>query len=453
VLRSPSFTWFNPGDRRVGFVLCVVLLGTLCTTLAYAIGTGKYVIAGALLVLALIPLLLVVALKRPYVFPYALFILLVPFENIVFINGVGTLSKLLAAVSALFIIIHAARSGRLSSPPLAVVLWLIYLAWASLSLLWTLNAANAPAAAIQTATIVLFYALLAVAPIEARDLSVICGAILVGGILVTVYGAYLVHSSPSVVVEGRAFIGVGSRKIDPNEFGNQLLAPLALALAGLLNARGRAVVWASLATAAILVSGMLLTISREALIGAVIVLIVSVWFSRHRLLGFAIGVPAIVAIPLLFPSILERMAEAPVTGGAGRISVWAVGVQAFAHQPWLGWGIGSAIEAYNRTYLAVYQSDVVGWNRPPHDTLLRAGMELGVIGLVLCAAAYTAVYFQLRGIVPGDRLYPLKIALLATLCGFTFVSFLIDVGSAKYVWVVIAAVAQLRTVAQVRTVR
>jgi O-antigen ligase len=413
--------------------------------LAFAIGAGKYGTAAALFVLALLPLLLVVAMQRPYVFPYAAYVLVVPFDNIVFINGVGTLAKLLAAASALFILIHAARSRRLSSPPLAVVLWLAYLAWSIFSLLWAANLVDAPTVVIQTATIVLFYALVAVAPVEDRDLLVICGTIVAGGILATAFGTYLVHSSPSVTdVEGRAMIGFAGRKLDPNDFGNQLLAPLALALACLLNARDPRVVIASLAVVGVLISGLLLTISREALLAAIIVIVVSIWFSRRRFLGFAISIPTVIAIPVLFPSILQRMAAVQETGGAGRTSIWAVGAQAFAEHPWLGWGIGSWSAAYNHA---------MGWDVPPHSTLLRAAMELGVIGLVLCAAAYCAVFLQLRGIGQGDRIYPVKIALLASLCGLGFISFFIDVGSVKYVWVVLGAVAQLRTVALIREVR
>jgi O-antigen ligase len=453
VLRSRSLARFHLGDRRVALALFAALLVVACAAVAYAIGTGDYVMAASLLALGCVPALLVVAVRRPYVFPYALFVVLVPFDNLLFIGGGETLTKVFAALSAAFIMLYVVRSGRLSPPPLAVALWLSYLGWCVLSLLWAADSVHAPPAAVQTATVVLFYVLLAVAPVGDRDFFIICGAIVAGGVLATAYGMYFVHSSPSMLVDGRAVLRVGSHMIDPNDLGNALLAPFALALAGALNGRTPKVVVASLATVAILVCGMLLTISREALIGAVIIAAVSIWLSRARLLGFAIGIPAVVAIPFLVPSIAQRMAEAWATGGAGRTSIWAVGLQAFTQRPWLGWGVGSWSEAFDSTYISVYQHYVTGWDRPPHDTLLRAGMELGVVGVLLWTAAYLAAFFQLRGIVPGDRLYPVKIALVASLCGYWFVSFFIDMAFPKYLWVVLGAVAQLRTVARGRAAR
>ncbi|MEA2665829.1 MAG: hypothetical protein QOI11_2773, partial [Candidatus Eremiobacteraeota bacterium] len=109
-----------------------------------------------------------------------------------------------------------------------------------------------------------------------------------------------------------------------------------------------------------------------------------------------------------------------------------------------------AIEAYDRNYLAVYALVHQSWGRPPHNTPLHILLELGLVGLLLAGLAYATTFRQFAGIRRGDELYDLRVALTAALLALGFVSLFIDLANYKYLWVVLVAIAQLRSVAQAR---
>jgi exopolysaccharide production protein ExoQ len=454
VLRSPSLRAPDLGDRRTRLVLGTTVLGALIAAFVYTIGTGDMRLTLLVAGLAVAPALLVLALKRSYLFPYGLYVVLVPFDNMLKIgNGTGTLTKLLGIASTIFIIIYAIRRKGLNQPPLALYVWLGYLAWTMITIIWSSVPEEGLIDAQQTISLVGMFAVLAVAPVEERDVRAICACIVFGGIASSIYGMYLLHEAPQVVGGtdyGRLMINVDNRTIDANHFANAMLAPIALCLVALLNARRLSVIVGSLAGLGILIAGVVMSLSREAFLGFILLIAVVVAFSKRRVLGALIGIPILVLTPLLVPAIGKRMTDAAATGGAGRTSIWQVGWVAYQQHPWFGWGAGSFIEAYDRMYLRVYQAYNAGWGRASHNTLIHAAVELGLVGLVLIVVAYGASFRMLRGIRRGDPLYDLRVAFTASLVAVAFVGIFIDVANYKYMWVLLSTAAQLRTVVRAR---
>jgi len=267
---------------------------------------------------------------------------------------------------------------------------------------------------------------------------------------------YLLHDAAQSMMgdAGRIMINVDNRSIDPNHFANALLAPIALSLTSLLHARKPVTVLGSLFALTVLTAGVLMSLSREALLGCILIVLVTVWFSKRRALGVAIGLPLLLLTPVLFPQIGVRMSDAFSTGGAGRTSIWHVGWMAFQQHPFIGWGAGGFASAYDRYYLTVFQMYNAGWSRASHNTLIHAAVELGAIGLVLMVIAFVSSFRQFRGIMRGTPLYDLRVAFTASLVALCFVAVFIDLANYKYVWVVLTTIAQLRTVARMqRSVR
>jgi O-antigen ligase len=444
-LRRPEFA-----GGRLELALAAVVATVFLLGLAFAVGTGDYVRAALLGGFALLPFFVALALKRPFLFPYGLYVLLVPFDNMLLIPGAGTLTKLLGMISIACIVVMVLRKKKISRPPLAVAFGLAYLAWDVCSLMW---APDLPAGFLDATTmcsLVIMYALLAVAPVSERDLRLICALLVLGGVAASLYGMALLHGSAGTAGDyGRLMIDVDNRRIDPNHFANSLLAPLALAVVGLLHARRPATLLVSAVSVAILAAGIAITLSREALLAVALIALVLILFSKRRVVGFAIAIPLLAAVPVFIPSIGARMVEAASTGGAGRGFIWHVVWRAVQQHPLFGWGVGGALEAYDRNYLAVYQlGSTQGWTRPPHNTPLHMLVDLGVVGLVLVVAAYLTTFRQFSGIGRADRLYDLRVALTAGLIALGFISLFIDVANYKYLWIVLATTAQLRTVAR-----
>lgn len=454
MLSTGSFSRPDFSDRRTRLSLGIAVMGALIAAFVYTIGTGDIRLTVLVAFLAIAPALLILALKRSYLFPYGIYVVLIPFDNMLKISGSGTLTKMLGVLSTLFVIIYAFRRKGLNAPPLSLYLWLAYMAWLLLSLLWTPDLPNGLIDAQQSVSLILMYAVLAVAPVEERDLRAICACIVFGGIASALYGMYLLHDQPIAQTiggeAGRLMINVDNRTIDANHFANAMLMPIALSLVALLNSRKPLVILGSIAALAILFAGELMSLSREAMLSCAVIVAITVFRSRRRLLGFIVGGSVIGLVPIFVPTVMQRMTDAFKTGGAGRTSIWDVVLLAYKQHPFFGTGAGGSIDAYDRMYLQVFQFYNAGWSRPPHNTPMQIALELGVVGLVLILGAYFLTFRQLREIRQADSLYDLRVALGASLIGLGICSLFIGLATYKYFWLALSTTAQLRTVARSR---
>ena len=451
----PSSSILRPdlSDRRTRLSLGLAAMGALAAAFVYAIGTGDVRLTVLVAGFAIAPALLVLALKRSYLFPYGIYVVLIPFDNMLKISGAGTLTKMLGILSMLFIIVYAFRRKGLNAPPLTLYVWLAFLVWSLISMFWTADVANGLSTVQSMMSLILMYAVLSVAPVEYRDLRAVCICIVLGGIASSFYGMYLLHDQPVLATgsdPGRLMINVDNRTIDANHFANAMLTPIALCLVAVLNSnRPRTIIGALLALG-VLFSGQLMSQSREALLASVVILGVTIAYSKRRVIGVVIAGVVVALVPIFAPNMGQRLADALTTGGAGRTSIWAVALHAFQQHPFIGWGAGGSIEAYDRGYLSIYQAYNAGWGRPPHNTPLQAAVELGVVGLVLILAAYFTTFRQFKGIERGDRLYDLRIAFTAALIALGICALFIGLETYKYFWVLLCSIAQLRTLARSR---
>ena len=434
-------------DRRTLAIAGASVVGAVAAALIITIGTGSYFIAAAVAALALAPAAVIAGVRWPYVFPYGLYVMMVPFDDLLKIPGLGTITRILGLAAAVVVAVHAARTRRLSAPPLALYLWLGFLLWLFAGFLHTPDFEQAQVSAQQLVSLVALFAILAVAPVTERNLRSICAAMVVGGVVASLYGLYLIRSNPSIV-DGRLTINVLGKTADPNGFADALLAPFAIALVSLLNARRPGRLIFSLLATLLILSAILGSLSREAILACIAIVAVVIWFSRRRLLGIVLAVPALVAVPFLVPAVAQRMADALVTGGAGRASIWRVEWLAFWQHPVIGWGTGGAIEAYNRNYLHVFQSYIAGWSRPPHNTVLSIAIELGIVGLLLFYGAWLAAFRPFVGIDRSSGIYDLRVALTAALVAMLVVALFVDVAPYKAFWLVLATAAQFAAVAR-----
>src|ERR1700676_853093 len=271
-------------DRRTLAIAGASVVGAVAAALIITIGTGSYFIAAAVAALALAPAVVIAGVRWPYAFPYGLYVMMVPFDGLLKVPGLGTITRILGLGAAVVIAVHAARTRRLSSPPLALYLWLGFLLWLFAGFLHTPDFEQAQISAQQLVSLVALFAILAVAPVTERNLRSICTAMFVGGVVASLYGLYLIHSNPSIV-DGRLTINVLGKTADPNGFDDALLAPFAIALVSLLNARQLGRLIFSLLATLLILSAILGSLSREAMLACIAIVGVVVWFSRRRLLG------------------------------------------------------------------------------------------------------------------------------------------------------------------------
>jgi O-antigen ligase len=426
------------GIVAAGLAICAVLLaGGSPARIALACALG------------LLPFAAYATVVRPMVFPYALYVLLIPFDNLLNFSGSGTLTKLLGMISGFALLFWCVRIRRIVDPPKALLLLGALLLWMTLSVTWSQDPLASFNGLQPYFGLALLYCALAITPLQVREFRVLMFIVVVSGVVSAAYGAHVFYQNPATAnsLLHRLVVQVGNTFIDPNQFADALLFPLAALVIFGLRTQWLTLKFASMAGVILMVSAIALSGSREAIVALGVIIVYYLWRTRYRLqllALIAIGVVGAMAQP---SSVWARFNDALSSGGAGRTSIWSVGWIAFKHNWLKGYGIASFPTAYDRFYLGVYQSYTNGWTSPAHNVILHYAVELGIVGLLLLLGFWFAQFSALRVIGPSHPLYDYRVLLEGALLGLFVTAMFIDLFTYKYAWLIFAMAAQLRSLA------
>jgi O-antigen ligase len=426
------------GPRSAGLIAMLALVGVLSVA-ALATRQGVVPIALGAAVAAIVALL---GFRWPLV-PLVMFAVLIPIEEVVSIEGLGTLSR---GAGLLFLVTYAApRLGSLTLGAMPIAGW-AYLAWALISLGWAINP---EVAWTQMATLLqLFLIALLVADFVAKRPGI------VGPVLL----AYSLSAAATALIgiQSHLTLGLASSRSsaiqdqDPAQFAAVLLPAFFFGLYQAINGDRRFLGGAItlLTAAAIVVSG-----TRGAWVACALVLLLIVLpglTMRRRVASVAImlivGV-ILYQLPGIPELVAERSGNALSTGGAGRTDIWSVGLAIFGSSPLTGVGYANFPVAFTSE---VILDAGVGWTwldrtgSGSHNVLIGTLAELGVIGLVLLGLFLGPLVVR-RGWGPDAA------AVRASLASLLAAALFLDVlSNRKQVWLVIGLAAGLALVAKAR---
>ena len=447
-LERTGFEGVRPTVKQLILGSCGVLVLIECAILVASGRIGQSVAAFAL---ALLPIMVYLALTRPFLFPFALWAALVPFDNLLAVGGSGaTVTRLLAIVCGAALLFAVLRRKRIVTPPRALFFWLLLAAWEGTSILWAVNQTDAIGTFGRIAQLVLLYAIVSVVPAEENDVKIVITAAVLGGVASALYGSWLFHhQSASIAAAQQQFsrlqIDFGDRGIDVNNFADALLFPAIAVLVGMLswkNIFGR--ILCALCFAGCIV-GINYSGSREAFValGAGIAYMFVRLPGYRKPLALIGGIAA--AASLLQPAIWLRFTAAFSTGGSGRLSIWRTALAA-AKDHWLfGSGAGNFAHAYDAVYINVFQPYGAGWSRASHNIYLNALVELGAIGLIILGVALIAQFRSVNRVAAIEgpwRTY--RVLVEASMIALVVASFFIDLVDYKYLWLLFCVMAMLR---------
>jgi exopolysaccharide production protein ExoQ len=370
--------------------------------------------------------ILVLSIRWPLA-PLFVFVALVPIEDMLLVQGVGTVSRLVGVVFAVVYVLTRRRALVLGALPVAA--W-AYLGWAVASTVWSVDLAKAIeplGTLLQMAAIGFLVADVVIHdPTRIRQILWVYTASATATALVGI-ASYL-RRGESVDVRIAALAGQ-----NPAQFASLLLPVFIFALNELLNRRHVVV---STGVAAIAALAIVLSGTRSVWVAAAgAVLLVLIPQLGLRRATITVGLLALLAVGLLqAPGIAELVSERSATaissGGAGRTSIWAVGFNIFESSPAVGVGYGNFRSAFTSDALRAAQV-VYDDNQSPHSLLVSTAAELGVVGLVLLGMFLVPLVVR-RGWGPDGLLVH---ALLAALM---FDALFIDIfGYRKQVWIVL----------------
>ena len=436
----------NPGARlRSAFVQgprhgwLVPLVGLGATPVVVALATRLDLLPIAL-GLAIVAATAAVGFRWPLV-PLLVFVVFVPIEEVVLIDGVGTISRLAGILFALTY--GAPRLGQLAFRLMPPAGW-GFLAWAVVSVGWAIDPGVAWG---ELATLLqLFLIAFLVADFVVQRPSIVRPLL----------WAYSLSAAATAVVGIADFVQLGAGDTvraaaitnqNPAQFAAILLPAFAFGLhevvSGGRRPLGSAV--AMLAALGIVVSG-----TRGAWVAAAVVVMVLVLqeSSLRRRVVSVLAVLALVAIVLQFPGVSglvsERAGNALSTGGAGRTDIWSIGAKIYESAPVLGVGYANFPVAYTPDIVRQSNVSYTRAGRAPHNIVVGTLVELGPIGLALLAAFLLPLLVQ-RGWGPDAP------AIRAALASLLAMALTLDIlGNRKQVWLVIGIAAGLAYLARRR---
>lgn len=443
--------------RRAGGVSlsrALLVLGSIAVAVMIAAyvssgGTVRPVVVG---ILALAPVGLYLAIRSPLLFPFGLYLLLVPFDPLLsFSGGPGpTLTRFLGIASIAAIAGGILFRRRAYAPPRSWYFWGAAIAFMALTALWSIDIDATLLSLQMMLQLFVIFTVLAVYTVRPSELKMLFAIVVVGGVLAALYGASVAHGQPGrTMSQGRLFVMNGNLALDPNHFGASLLLPSAIVVTWFFFERRTSLrVLYGLVFATIMTT-LFLTGSRGALI-AIGIILFSVALRSRKLLLLAVPAAAGLAVSFAFPSLWTRFGDVASTGGSGRTDIWNVGLQALRSYWLAGAGFGNFGNAYSLHILEAVQRHFYGGDRAAHNLILQSWVETGIFGLALVLLAWWSSFRQNADIKPGQPLYPERVALEAAILALFCDAFTIDLLWYKYLWVALGLAVLLANVYQPR---
>lgn len=421
------------GHRAALLLALVGLVGMAClVAVATRLGVLPMLLGAVLLGFAAL-----VGFRWPLL-PLIVFAALIPVEEVVVIEGFGTVSRF---AGLLFAVTYGVpRLGRLALGVMPPAAW-AYLAWAILSLGWAINADEAW---LQLPTLIqLFLIAVLVSDYVVQQPAIVR----------PVLWAYSLSAAATALIGIEAYIAQGfggtraaSIQENPAQFAAVLLPALAFgsyeAMTGERRLLGGAI--AALTTVGVVVSG-----TRGAWVAvAVVLLLLLVHLRPRRRLAVIGGILAGAAIMYQVPGVIDLVAERTgsslSTGGAGRTDIWSAGMTIYGSAPVLGvgyanFGVANTPEVLWASNLA---SGIHFQGYGPHSVVVGTLAELGPVGLALLALFLGPLVLR-RGWGPDAPTIQAALASLLTLALFLDI-----VSNRKQVWLVIGLAAGLAYLAR-----
>jgi O-antigen ligase len=388
-------------------------------------------------VIAAFPICAFLALRYPMIFPFGLYVALVPFDSLLQVSGGGaTLGRFVAIATAGTMILHALLLRRAFVPHRAWTFWAAMVVYMSASLLWTSDPGNGGSIMSSVVQLFLFMTILAMYPATKTEFTIALCFVIGCGVLAALY-AVQQYQSGNIASDSRVVLSLGSAyAIDSNYFGASFILPISIGTCFIFYAKSLLGKLASGLATLVMFAGLLVTGSRGAFLAALAIFVFFAVRSKYKIQA-AVFLALAGSVTLLFPSVYARFANDPSGqqgSASGRTFIWQTGLYSLRDHIFFGTGAGSFSDTYDRNFLHVYQAAFQGWSRPSHSILVGGLTELGIVGLLFVLAAWFVSFRQLKIIPRTSEWFGLRLAFEGAIIALFAMSLSIDPTYIKYVW-------------------
>ncbi len=305
------------------------------------------------------------------------FIFTIPWENVVVVSGIGTISHLVGYVAFGMGVLGVLDNGRLQSSSTAQTLIFLFAVWRTVTYFWS-PAPDFTLNEIQTTLqiVAMIWLLRQLAPTQELQIRVMQAYVL--GTLVSALDTiwqYLSGATPA------AYLRYAAPGFDPNELALMMVLSIPLSLyLGVLSQR-RPVVWVYRIQLVLAAATILLTASRGSFVAFIAAMIFIPatfrrWTDRQKSIFIVVALmTAWFAVWLVPASSWKRIAtiQDEVAHGTlnDRAVIWKAGAEIFREHPVLGVGAGAFSTVVRHT---------IGTPYVAHNTFLSIIVEQGLVG-------------------------------------------------------------------------
>jgi len=365
------------------WILCVIFVAIIT---GVAIVNAKWLYTGILL----IPLLIYLCINKPFIFPFGLYVLLLPFDSILSVTGSNkgaTLTKFLGILTMAVLLFKGVFENKIKWPDKTSYWWIFFMAYASLSLLWVTDIGSALSILPTAAGLFIFYLVSASYETKKSEFNTLKWFILIGGFISVIYEIYQ-YMKGSYGMEGRMTLEVGERSTDPNMFAFSLIIPISVCIQTLIEQKVNIIKGLLVVVFGVMLFGLIITGSRGGFLGIVVMFYIYILSFKHKVkLGTILIVIGIILSSFIPDFFVERWAD---TGGAGRTTIWYIGLKALEKYWFFGAGLNNFPNAFNE--FAHYATYFNKFDRGAHNIYLEILVSYGIIGFFLLVASLTKHY-------------------------------------------------------------
>jgi O-antigen ligase len=428
--------------------------------LTAAAGAGAVIVAGVVAVhsthlliqVALAALLTVVIFRWPLAAVAVFIFLTFPQRLPGWVGAGGTVAKpfgLLLIVSWLLLLLRdRLRPVLPRDRPLLSALLVGYVAWAAISLVWTVNTGVTQSNLGRLVPLVLLTPVVYSIAGSGREIAVLVRAYVFTSALWSAYAL----ATGTTVAGNRLTGGLN----DPNYFATELV--FAILAGGFLLGRTRGLVGRTLLLAALGVDllAFVLTQSRGGIIGLAVGLLAAIVVAgrqRGLVLGaVVIAVAAVVTyVAIIAPAtVRHRVTDFSATQSSGRTDSWHIAYRIWANHPLNGVGLGGFRDAqvsYVSSVNLQFVGQILNARLITHNTYLETLSELGLVGIGFLGGAIVLLFAwafmaQLKVRAPrteGDT-YVLR-GLIAGTVGLFAAFIFVSAEYEKSLWIAVALLA------------
>lgn len=384
------------------------------------------------LLIILMPLVLYFCAIKPFIFPFGLYLLLLPLDQILFLSdtpGGTTITKLLGLLSIVIFPLKGLYEKKIIVPRSEILWFFLFILYGSVSYLWALDQ-NLTMSILPTAIgLFILYIIMSSYKISEDEFNICCWSIIIGGIISTIYEIYSLKS-PFYNSTKRATIALKDSTADPNTYAFSLLLPLSISLAYILKERKKRKKIFLIIFHILLLFGIVITGSRGTMIGALIVYSFFFLSIRKKFMMLVIAIMFCTIILSIVPSgIIDRWDDVLESGGSGRSQIWSTSIK-ILKQFWLvGAGLNNFMIAYKE--FGQFNPFSSGAGRGSHNIYIGTFVELGFIGLTLLLISFIIHY---RSITSQFSFDYRQIMLRASFWGILTSSLFLDTIWTKPFW-------------------